>query len=306
MCQHDSIPSWLLKPAQNLPIKSSNRLNFLRKTIQHLSAIFSNELYLSLEANKAGFLQQIDPRCKFIVLLSFILITNFAQSFGLLGILFIISCLYAKLSKILIWRLVKRVWLVIPLFLLICSIPALFNQVVVGKELVVVLTANPLRSIFPNGLYISDNGAQTVGLLFLRSGISLSFAYVLMVTTPWHDLTKGLSLLKVPVGFILILEMTYRYIFLLSNLALQMSEARFLRSIGKLSHRENRRFLGHAIALLFIKANYLATEIFSAMRLRGYTHKVVSLKTLRLRVTDWIFLVNNLLILIVLFILTRG
>lgn len=306
MCQHDSIPSWLLKPAQNLPIKSSNRLNFLRKTIQHISAIFSNELYLSLEANKAGFLQQIDPRCKFIVLLSFILITNFAQSFGLLGILFIISCLYAKLSKILIWRLVKRVWLVIPLFLLICSIPALFNQVVVGKELVVVLTANPLRSIFPNGLYISDNGAQTVGLLFLRSGISLSFAYVLMVTTPWHDLTKGLSLLKVPVGFILILEMTYRYIFLLSNLALQMSEARFLRSIGKLSHRENRRFLGHAIALLFIKANYLATEIFSAMRLRGYTHKVVSLKTLRLRVTDWVFLVNNLLILIVLFILTRG
>ena len=306
MCQHDSIPSWLLKPAQNLPIKSSNRLNFLRKTIQHISAIFSNELYLSLEANKAGFLQQIDPRCKFIVLLSFILITNFAQSFGLLGILFIISCLYAKLSKILIWRLVKRVWLVIPLFLLICSIPALFNQVVVGKELVVVLTANPLRSIFPNGLYISDNGAQTVGLLFLRSGISLSFAYVLMVTTPWHDLTKGLSLLKVPVGFILILEMTYRYIFLLSNLALQMSEARFLRSIGKLSHRENRRFLGHAIALLFIKANYLATEIFSAMRLRGYTHKVVSLKTLRLRVTDWIFLVNNLLILIVLFILTGG
>ena len=306
MCQHDSIPSWLLKPAQNLPIKSSNRLNFLRKTIQHISAIFSNELYLSLEANKAGFLQQIDPRCKFIVLLSFILITNFAQSFGLLGILFIISCLYAKLSKILIWRLVKRVWLVIPLFLLICSIPALFNQVVVGKELVVVLTANPLRSIFPNGLYISDNGAQTVGLLFLRSGISLSFAYVLMVTTPWHDLTKGLSLLKVPVSFILILEMTYRYIFLLSNLALQMSEARFLRSIGKLSHRENRRFLGHAIALLFIKANYLATEIFSAMRLRGYTHKVVSLKTLRLRVTDWIFLVNNLLILIVLFILTRG
>ena len=306
MCQHDSIPSWLLKPAQNLPIKSSNRLNFLRKTIQHISAIFSNELYLSLEANKAGFLQQIDPRCKFIVLLSFILITNFAQSFGLLGILFIISCLYAKLSKILIWRLVKRVWLVIPLFLLICSIPALFNQVVVGKELVVVLAANPLRSIFPNGLYISDNGAQTVGLLFLRSGISLSFAYVLMVTTPWHDLTKGLSLLKVPVGFILILEMTYRYIFLLSNLALQMSEARFLRSIGKLSHRENRRFLGHAIALLFIKANYLATEIFSAMRLRGYTHKVVSLKTLRLRVTAWIFLVNNLLILIVLFILTRG
>lgn len=306
MCQHDSIPSWLLKPAQNLPIKSSNRLNFLRKTIQHISAIFSNELYLSLEANKAGFLQQIDPRCKFIVLLSFILITNFAQSFGLLGILFIISCLYAKLSKILIWRLVKRVWLVIPLFLLICSIPALFNQVVVGKELVVVLAANPLRSIFPNGLYISDNGAQTVGLLFLRSGISLSFAYVLMVTTPWHDLTKGLSLLKVPVGFILILEMTYRYIFLLSNLALQMSEARFLRSIGKLSHRENRRFLGHAIALLFIKANYLATEIFSAMRLRGYTHKVVSFKTLRLRVTDWIFLVNNLLILIVLFILTRG
>ena len=94
--------------------------------------------------------------------------------------------------------------------------------------------------------------------------------------------------------------MTYRYIFLLANIGLQMSEARFMRTVGHLSQRENRRFLGLSIAVLFIKSNYLATEIFTAMRCRGFRHKIVSLKTLKLSKLDYIFLINNLLILLIL------
>lgn len=305
MCNYNAIPDWLRESSRNIPLKSANRLNFLRRTIHHLAKVFSNEIYLSVEANKTGFLQQIDPRFKLLVFFSFILISNFAHSFLLLIILFLIGLLYAKLSHISLSVLLKRSWLVIPLFVLICSLPALFNVLVAGHPLVIFLPANQERHFFSHGLYISDNGLRVVLLMFLRSGVTLSFGYLLMITTRWHDLTKGMAQMKVPVSFILILEMTYRYIFLLSNIALQMSEARFLRSVGKLSHRENRRFLGHAIALLFIKASYLAHEIFSAMRLRGYTHKIVSLKTLKLTAIDWIFLVNNGLIMMVLFVMIK-
>jgi energy-coupling factor transporter transmembrane protein EcfT len=79
-----------------------------------------------------------------------------------------------------------------------------------------------------------------------------------------------------------------------------MNEARFLRTIGRLDHHENRRFIGHSMALLFIKSNYLATEIFAAMRARGFSHKIVSLKILKLGKIDYIFMINNGIILLIL------
>lgn len=306
MCSCEDIPPWLIDSSPKLRQKTKPRLNFLRKMIQHFAQIFNNELYLSVEAGKNGFLQQIDPRAKLIVFLGFIVFSNLARNFMLLGFLLLINLLYAKLSKLSILRLFRRSWLIIPPFLLICSIPALFSSTIPGKELVVLLLPIPRGFIFSSGLAISDNGLRLVSLLCLRSGVAISFAYLLIVTTRWHDLTQGLSLLKVPASAILILDMTSRYIFLLVNLVLQISEARFLRSVGKLSHSENRRFLGHSLALLFIKANFLATEISAAMRLRGFNQRLVSLRTLNFGLIDWMFLLNNLVIGLILFILLRG
>ena len=300
MCQPETSPAWLLEHPRELINSRKQRLSFLRKTITHISNIFNAEIYFSKTAALNGVLQLIDPRVKFISILAFIILINLTHSIVLLGLISGLTIIYAKISFIPVARMLCRSWLVIPLFVFMCSIPALFNIVVPGKSVLTLYSANPAHTLLAQGLYITDNGLTAVGRMVMRSGCSLSMAYLLLTTTRWNDLTRGLALMKFPVSFILILDMTYRYIFLLANTSLQMSEARFLRTIGNLSPRENRRFFGHSIAVLFIKSNYLAGEIFNAMRCRGFRHKVVNLRTFKLSKLDYLFLLTNVLILLLL------
>jgi cobalt/nickel transport system permease protein len=59
-----------------------------------------------------------------------------------------------------------------------------------------------------------------------RVGVSVSLAVLLVIVTPWSDLLKSLQALRVPQVFILLLSMTYRYIFLFLHSANGMFEAR--------------------------------------------------------------------------------
>ena len=80
--------------------------------------------------------------------------------------------------------------------------------------------------------------------------------------------------LRLPLFCVEIIDLAYRYIFLIAKTGLQISQARFLRTFTQLPAQENRRFIGHSIAVLFLKTNYLVHEIHYAMRLRGYKQYV--------------------------------
>ncbi len=304
MCQMENIPQWLFNPPEKIATEKRQRLNFLRRTITHLSKIFSNEIYLAEQASLPGLLQKIDPRAKLVSLLGLVVFSNFTSSWLVFFLLFFISLGYAKLSKLNLVIFLQRVWGYIPLVILLFSLPGIFNLFSPGTPLVVLIAAKS-GGMFANGLYISVNGVAIVGKLVVRSGVSLGFAYLLIITTPWSQISHALSRFRIFRGFVLIIDMCYRYLFLLAVLAIQMTEARFLRSVGAISHRDNRRYLGHSLALLFIKASFWSEEIYAAMRLRGYTNRFVSIKTLRFSLADGVFLLNNGIILLVLLFLSR-
>lgn len=303
MCQFEQIPQWLLNPAQKITETKKNRLNFLRQTITHLGNVFSNEIYLAQQSKQAGFLQHIDPRAKLLTLMTFIILTNFTHNWLVFALLFSINLAYAYLSHLQLSTFIKRVWGYLPLVILIFSLPGIFNSLTPGTALLTLLPPHSL--VFDNGLTITITGIKLVGKLVVRSGINLGFAYLLIVTTPWAQISHALNKLKFLRGFILIIDMCYRYLFLLATLAIQMTEARFIRSIGYISHQENRRYLGHSMALLFIKSSHLSEEIYAAMRLRGFSNKFVSLKKLHFSANDVVFLINNLIIITILLFLNR-
>ena len=60
---------------------------------------------------------------------------------------------------------------------------------------------------------------------------------LLVLTTPWNTLLKALSVLRVPDGFILILGMTYRYIYLLLTTLDDMLLSRKSRVVGRMDER---------------------------------------------------------------------
>ena len=110
-----------------------------------------------------------------------------------------------------------------------------------------------------------------------------------MLTTAWPTLLKALSVLRVPEGFILILGMTYRYIYLLLRTAEDMFLSRKSRVVGRMSSAEERQVLAASAGTLLNKSLHLSGEVYLAMQSRGYRGQAHTLDTFRMRALDWLW-----------------
>jgi cobalt/nickel transport system permease protein len=86
----------------------------------------------------------------------------------------------------------------------------------------------------------------------------------------------------------------------LSKIAGEMIEARFLRTVGHTDNNQNRNFIAGRISFLFVKSGYLSDEIFDSMKCRGYTGESVVLKTFKIQRIDILWIINNLIIIFIL------
>jgi cobalt ABC transporter, permease protein CbiQ len=293
------IPSWLTEKNRDgsIGVKASGT-HFIAKTLHHFSEVFENEFFCERYADKAMLLQIVDPRIKFWVLLVFMVFSAFSSNIAVLLLLAFIALLYAKLSGLDMKDYVRRAWAYIPVVVFIFSIPGASSLFVKGTPLFYVL-----RPGFPDlktGLYFSAAGIEMAFRLALRPGISLSFGFLLLLTTRWTRITGALASMRVPLIFISILNMAYRYIFVMSEMAGSMIEARSLRTVGKLATSDNRKFMSHSIAHLFVRSHFLSEEIYDAMVCRGFDGRPVSMEAFKVQAVDILFVVINLILLLVL------
>ena len=106
-------------------------------------------------------------------------------------------------------------------------------------------------------------------LTFLVKGVLILLAsYLLVATTRINDLCGALRKLHVPSLLVSLFLMTYRYIFVMMQELATMSEAYHLRAPGQkgVHHKAWGSFLGQ----LLLRSSDQASEIYSAMKLRGY------------------------------------
>lgn len=296
---YSDIPAWLLeKNLYNDMEASASKTHFIRKTLKHISEVFENELFCEKFAGKPLFLQSIDPRVKLLTLIFYMVLSSFTSNIVVLLILAVIPLLYAKLSGLELKDYIRRSWLYIPVLVLVFSIPGVTSLFVKGSPIVTVLRPGVMG--LQSGLYFSMNGIEVALRVALRAGISLSFGFLLLLTTRWSKITSALALMHVPLLFISVLNMAYRYIFVISAMACDMMEARYLRTVGKLDTSDNRRFMGHSVAHMFIKSHYLSEEIYDAMRCRGFTDRPVSSDKFKVKGTDILFIINNVIIVLIL------
>jgi cobalt/nickel transport system permease protein len=84
-----------------------------------------------------------------------------------------------------------------------------------------------------------------------------------------------------------VLGMTYRYIFVLMQTAIQMFEGRRARVVGPMSGAERRRLIAAGAGVLLGKALQLSGEVYLAMLSRGYRGEVYLLDDFRAKPRDW-------------------
>lgn len=301
MDSKNQVPDWLLNSGElgMCPcgcIGKRKKGSFLEKTINGIAKLLKEVIFFEDIAFKKGFLQKLDPRIKVISLIILILTSTLIHNVLILTIIYLISCILAKISYVSLKLYFKRIWLITPLFTGIAVLPSIFNFVRPGTTLISLINfghqvhLGPL--IFPSVLTITSQGVSGAILLIVRVGVTVSLAFLFTTTTRWANLLKALRVLFLPKIFITTLEMCYRYIFILLNITTDMFVARKSRTFSKASSKEGRHFVSNAIGSLFGKSYALSEEVYGAMLSRGYKGEPVIMNRFRFTLLDFQWLLG--------------
>jgi cobalt/nickel transport system permease protein len=257
--------------------KHSHR-SVLEHTLRGIAETLERALFAEEISAREGLFQSLDPRVKVVAVLGLLLGVGLSRSLLVIGAIYLLVLLLAWRSAIPASYFIKRVWLALPFFTGLIVLPALF------------ITPGPALLRLPLGLAITRTGVTSVLFLLLRVSTSVSLTLLLILTTPWNTVLSALSVLRVPDVFVLILGMTYRYIYLLLHTANDMFLSRQSRVVGRVSPAENRRMIAAISATLLGKSLNLSSEVYLAMQSRGFRGSIVTLKPFRMTPRDWLWL----------------
>lgn len=263
------------------------RRGWFEKTVEDITTALEATVFAEEMAALPGLLQRLDPRAKAVAALALIFAASLARTLPALVLLYTLALALALAGRIPPGFFIKRVWLFLPFFTAIIALPALFNVITPGRP-VLTLLHEPL-------IAVTEQGLRTAAFLLLRVATSVSFAVILVLTTRWGVLLGALYALRVPQVFVLILGMTYRYIFLLLHTTNDMFLARKSRLVGRLPGNADRLWIANSMGGLLGKSYHLSDQVYLAMVSRGFRGQARLLEPLRLRAVDWLCIILALL-----------
>ncbi len=268
------------------PVQSHSRprRGVVERTLADISATLEQSLFAEEIARRRGLLQSLDPRVKVVSIILFLIAVSLSRSPAVIVGLYAVILASAWWSSVPMGFFVKRVWLFMPFFTGIVAIPAFF------------ITPGPPLAHLPLGLVITRTGAMTALFLLLRVSTSVSATVLLVLTTPWNSVLKALGVLHVPDVFILILGMTFRYIYLFLHTTNDMLLSRKSRIVGQLNGADERRLIAASAGTLLSKSLYLSGEVYLAMQSRGFRDYPRTMDTFKIHLLDWFWGIATLLI----------
>jgi len=132
---------------------------------------------------------------------------------------------------------------------------------------------------------VYEAGLRALGEVSLKAYLSVTVALLLVSTTPFSEILRGLSWFRVPRVFVLILGFIYRYLFLIADQGLRMRRARQARSFGR--RGLGPRSAAALIATLLARTYARADRVYLAMAARGFDGTVRTLRPIAGRARDW-------------------
>ena len=200
----------------------------------------------------------LDVRGKIIITLLFIVCVVTTSPQQLLGFLIYAGLLSwsIALSRLSMLHIFSRAAIVLPFSLLVAiSLPFYATG-----ETVSVL-----------GIKLSVGGLWILAGVLMKSFLSVAALITLVSTTPVHRLTQGLRGLGVHALFVDLLNLTYRYLFVLQKEASRLKLAAVARGYRP-RWLPQAVIVGRLAGTLFLRSFYRAERIHAAMHLRGYRH----------------------------------
>ena len=251
-------------------------MNFIERTIGSLSAGMNFAALADDSArSQTGVLQRVDPRIKVVGMLAVIVSVAVTHSLPAIASVLLLATGLAVASQISLADFSRWVWTPVLLFTGCIALPSIF-----------ITPGQPIHAGWP----ITAQGVRTASYLLLRAETAVSLSTLLVLTTRWAHILKALRVLRLPVVFVVILGMTYRYLFLILATALDMFESRESRTVGVLEASDRRRLAAATVGVLLSKSYHLSADVHLAMQSRGYRGEVYLLDDFEIRPVDWCWL----------------
>jgi cobalt/nickel transport system permease protein len=288
------IPAFLLeKPSPQPSARSKEvlKIPFIEKGIHHLAEVIKTG-YLQWEtASKHGFLQKIDARVKVLFLLFYVVIVSLKRDLAVQGIIGVFVFVLALISRLNIIAVYKRVLFWGFIFGFLIALPSAFNVITPGEIFLRLLELSKNYHLWvyqiPKEIGITKQGVNGVLMLTSRVMNSLALSLLVSYTTPFTEVIRALRLLKVPDSFLIIVTLSYKYIFIFAKTAEDMHLAKKSRLAGDVSNAEARRWIAGRFAFLFKKTQLRCEEIFKAMVGRGFSDNIRLHGFRKLHLRDW-------------------
>jgi len=277
----NKIPGFLLctpVQAHDAQERVTLRSSYIEKGIGHLSEmITTGYLNVGQESGK-GFFQKLDPRVKVIFLIFFVVIVSLKRHiFPEVAIALFVFLLVA-LSRINLAQFYKKIVGLTFVFGFLVVFPSAFNIVTPGQLVLPVITlSQPYEFIIyhiPEEIGITRQGIDGVMMLCLRMMNSLAISLLVIYTTPFHRIIRALQVFRVPPALLLVITLSYKYIFIFAKTIEDMYFARKSRLVGMVKDSEARIWVAGRIAHMFRKAMSRYEEVFRAMVARGFAEEV--------------------------------
>lgn len=256
-----------------------NSRGVVERSLASFVDALEHAFYAEESAKKNGLLQKLDPRIKIAAVFPLIVIAALARRLGVIVALFATAVVLALLSRVPLATLAKRVWLGVLTFTGFISFPALFLTPGVAIYTLPLL-----------GWSVTEQGLRAAMYLIMRAETAATFSVLLVLCTPWSVVLKALRVLRLPIVLVVILGMTYRYIFLFLRNAHDMFMSRKSRMVGHLDGGEQRRAATASAGVLMSKTIQLSGDVYLAMRSRGFQGEVYVLDEFQTHWFDWAML----------------
>ena len=239
--------------------------------------------FLDKYSDLSSLIHRLDARAKIISCLIYILFVIFTlpDSLGQFWGYFFLIFIVILLSRVPIGYIFRRSLVILPFVILVAAfLPFLKEGKIAGSWNIGTLS-----------LTVTYGGLSIVRNVPIKSYLAILALTVFSSTTKFPEFLKGLEKFYIPRILIMLLSFMYRYIFVLTDEAQRMEQARRARYFGGNYTRQVRVF-ANMIGLLFIRTYERAERIYQSMRARCFDGQILTLNNLSLRKVDIFYLVT--------------
>lgn len=223
----------------------------------------------------ASPLHRLDPRVKILLATGYSFLVAVLYGFPALAAALLASTGLAALGRLNGLEVLRRLLPANGLILLLWAVlPFTFPGEPIGR-------LGPLAPTM--------EGLRFCAQITLKSNAILLTFLALLATSPIATLGYALHRLRVPAKMVLLLLMTYRYLFVLEQEYQRLSRAMQMRGFRPRTSLHTYRSYAYLVGMLFVRASARADRVHQAMLCRGFDGRFRTLKTFRLDGRDWVW-----------------